>query len=144
MSYRVPPSDVLAVVISEALDEQPTVISQNRLTKIVLGKLRQIDREYAVTEERVRRVAIRYGLARVEIQMREADEKTSYSRCPVCASKMKRVRNTTIFGGIVTLGYKCPQCPYWTGINKRIPVRYVFVRGDQARLQREGNIAILS
>jgi len=131
MAYRIPPSDVLAVVIAEALAEHPTVISQNRLTAMVRAKLKQLDREYAVTEERVRKTAIRYGLTKVQIQTRESDEKSVYSRCPVCGSKMKRVRNTTIYGGVVTLGYKCPRCPYWTGINRRIPVRYVFNREDE-------------
>ena len=34
----------------------------------------------------------------------------------------------TVFGGTVTLGYRCSRCGYWTGLRKRVPTRYVFTR----------------
>jgi DNA-directed RNA polymerase subunit RPC12/RpoP len=48
------------------------------------------------------------------------------SRCPVCNTRITPVKNETIFGGSVTLGYECSFCGYWTGMKRRVPQRYVF------------------
>jgi len=130
MSYRIPPADVLAEAITEALKGRPMVVSQQKLTTMVLKKLREKEPEYAATEERIRKLAIHRNLAKIEIHAREADERSRHGRCPVCSSKMRRIQNETIFGGTVTLGHKCKKCPYWTGLNRRIPVRYVFYGDD--------------
>ena len=71
-------------------------------------------------------------LAKVEIQTREAEEKSRNVRCPVCGSKTKRIQNETVYGGKVTLGYKCRSCGYWTGMKRRVPTRYIFY-GDGAK-----------
>jgi len=41
-------------------------------------------------------------------------------------TKKKRVKNLTIWGGEVTIEFRCNKCGYWTGKKKRIPTRYVF------------------
>ena len=126
MPYRIPPEDLLAEVIRKVLSRRPMVVSQRKLTQMVLKELRSYDEQYAATEERIRKVAIDSSAAKIEIHCREGEERSRYSKCPVCSSKMRRVRNETIFGGTVTLGYKCTKCPYWTGLKRRIPIRYVF------------------
>jgi uncharacterized protein with PIN domain len=126
MNYRIPSSDLLVDVIREVVKKHLTVSSQRKLTGLVLRRLMDIDNEYAASEERIRKVTIDSGVAKIEIHCRESEEKSRYSRCPVCGSKMTRIRNETVFGGTVTLGYKCTKCPYWTGLKRRIPIRYVF------------------
>ncbi len=49
-------------------------------------------------------------------------------KCPVCGARLRKVRNMTVFGGTVTLGYRCDRCRYWTGLRKRVPTRYIFTR----------------
>ena len=126
MSYRIPTSEVLAEAIRDVLRRRPTVGSQRRLTELVLRELKGIDEDYTASEERIRKVAIDSGSAKIEIHCREGEERSRYTRCPVCGSKMNRIRNETVFGGTVTLGYKCTKCPYWTGLKRRMPIRYVF------------------
>jgi hypothetical protein len=126
MSYRLPPSQVLAVAISNALREHTTISSQRHFTALVRDKLRSIDPCYAVTEERVRREAIKHNLVKVAIQTRETEIKSKGAKCPVCGTRMRRVRNKTIYGGAITLGHRCPRCPFSMGLKKRVPVRYVF------------------
>jgi Fe-S cluster biogenesis protein NfuA len=36
------------------------------------------------------------------------------------------VRNSTIYGGSVILGYRCTSCPYSMGTTKKIPTKYIF------------------
>jgi len=132
MAYKIPKADVLAEAIQAALKEQSTVVSQNRFAKLVNDKLKLVDAEYTASEERIRRVALYRKLAKVEIQTREAEEKSRNVRCPVCGSKTRRIQNETVYGGKVTLGYKCRACGYWTGMKRRVPTRYIFY-GDGAK-----------
>ncbi len=126
MTYKVPKANVLAETIKDVLKDQTTVISQNRFAQLVNQYLKRVDAEFTASEERIRRIALLNGLAKVEIETREAEERSKKARCPVCGSKTERIQNETIFGGTVTLGYKCPSCGYWTGLRKRIPTRYIF------------------
>ncbi|MCU0861753.1 MAG: hypothetical protein MUE65_05485 [Methanomassiliicoccales archaeon] len=131
MSYKIPKADILALAIREALREQKTVVSQAKLTELVNHKLRRMDPSYAASEERVRRVTLGSKLAKVEIQTRELEERSRNAPCPVCGKKrMRRIQNKTIFEGRVTLGYRCRSCGYWTGIRRKVPVRYVFNAED--------------
>jgi Zn finger protein HypA/HybF involved in hydrogenase expression len=132
MGYRIPSSEILAEAIKAVLKRHPMVGSQRKLTSLVLKELKTIDEEFTAGEERIRRVAIDSEVAKIEIHCREGEEKSKYTKCPVCGSKMRRIRNETIFGGTVTLGYKCLKCPYWTGLKRRMPIRYVFY-GDGYR-----------
>jgi hypothetical protein len=50
---------------------------------------------------------------------------------------MRRQQNETIFGGKVTLGYKCRACGYWTGLKRRVPVRYIFNADEVGLAKRE-------
>lgn len=126
MSYRIPPKEVLAGVITAVMERHQMITSQRKLADLVLKELKKIDPEFTATESRIRKVAVESGAAKLEIHAKESEEKTRYTPCPVCGSKMKRIRNETIFGGTVTLGYRCTRCPYWTGMKRRVPVRYVF------------------
>lgn len=126
MSYRVPSAEVLAVAIADVLREHGTVGSQRLLGRFVLDKLHCLDRNYTVTEERVRMLAIQSGLASVEVETRDTGIKVKGGRCPVCNSRMRRIRNSTIYGGSVILGYRCTSCAYKMGTTKRVAVKYTF------------------
>jgi C4-type Zn-finger protein len=67
------------------------------------------------------------GLATVDIRCRDTREKTSAGACPVCDGRTERIRNLTVYGGSVTMGYRCRTCGYWTGLKNRVPTLYVFV-----------------
>jgi len=126
MAYKVPKAEVLAEAIRIVLREQNTVISQNHLTELVNACLKRDDPDYTASEERVRRLTLTRKLAKVQIVTREAEERSRQGRCPVCGSKTRRIQNETVYGGTVTLGYKCRSCGYWTGLMRRIPTRYIF------------------
>ena len=126
MSYRIPSEDVLERAMCEVLAEHQTVSSQSRLLRLVTERLLREDDGYRLSGERMRRFAILRGLATVEIKVKDVDERSRYGRCPVCTSKMARIKNMTIYDGTVTNGYRCPVCGYWTGMKRRVPTRYVF------------------
>ena len=101
--------------------------SQRALKRLVEKDLRG-EEVYRVGGPRLRQIAIDSGRLGLEIHCRETDEKKSMVKCPVCGQRLTRVRNMTVFGGTVTLGYRCSRCGYWTGLKKRVPTRYIFTR----------------
>ncbi len=126
-TYRIPKDDQVLAALRRATDLKPIVDSQRKLKRLVERELRG-DEGFKVGEGRLRRIAIDSKLFALRIDTRETDVKKSLVRCPVCGSRLRRLRNATVFGGSVTLGYKCGACGYWTGLRRRVPVRYTFSR----------------
>lgn len=126
--YKVPPDSEILKALYTSMHRRRTADSQRELKSIVQGELENIKPDYRVSEKRLRHLTLRSGFVVVDIHTREERErkKSKMSVCPVCEEKLNRLKNKTIFGGIVTLGYHCPRCSYWTGLRRRIPVRYVF------------------
>ncbi len=126
-SYRIPKDDQVLAALRRATDLKPIVDSQRKLKRIVDREMRG-EEGFKVGEGRLRKIAIDSKLFELRIQTRETGQKKSLVRCPVCGDRLRRLRNATVFGGSVTLGYKCPTCGYWTGLRRRVPVRYTFSR----------------
>lgn len=125
--YRVPKKEQILDALRSIFLRRRGVNSQRELKRLVEKELLS-DEEYKVGEKRLRLLTLDSDLVDVEIHCRESLEKRHLSKCPVCDSRLKKVRNLTVFGGTVTLGFKCPRCAYWSGLRKRVPMRYVFTR----------------
>ena len=126
MAYRIPSDTEVAKAIKDVLDRHGVINSQRKLTELVQRVMRRHDSDYRVSEERVRKLAIDNGLATLEIRCRDTRDKTSAGACPVCGGRTKRIKNLTVYGGSVTMGYKCSTCGYWTGLRNRVPTLYIF------------------
>ena len=125
--YRVPKKEQILDALKSIFARRRVVNSQRELKKLVEKEL-QSDEEYKVGEQRLRHIVLDSNIADVEIICRESPEKRHLSKCPVCGTKLKKVRNLTVFGGTVTLGFQCSRCTYWSGLKRRIPMRYIFTR----------------
>lgn len=126
-SYRIPADQVVRDALARILAARHQVTSQRQLKRLVERDLKG-DEKYRVGGRRLRLAAIDSGLADLEIRTRETIERKSQVKCPVCGARLGKVRNMTVFGGTVTLGYRCGKCHYWTGLRKRVPTRYIFTR----------------
>lgn len=127
MLYKVPKDEEVLKSIKRVMKRHGTINSQDKLRELVERELQKIDKEYRVSKHRVRILAINSSYVSIEIHAREGEaRREAISKCPCCSSKLKVIKNKTIFDGIVTLGFSCTLCPYWTGKKRRIPTRYVF------------------
>ncbi|WP_400259914.1 hypothetical protein [Candidatus Methanomassiliicoccus intestinalis] len=126
MVYQIPSEGRLAIAIADVLRQHDVITSQSKLVDLTRERLKEMNPEYTVTAERVRRVAIQSGVAAVEIKTRELASQKPSAECPVCGSKMRKIKNKTLYGKAITLRYKCTKCKYSTGMSKSIPVRYSF------------------
>ena len=126
MAYRIPSDEKIINAVTKVLKKYRTVSSQYRLKELVENELKTKNDEFHVSGSRIRNLVLKSGLVRIEIHSREGDPDKILNRCPVCNNLLKRVKNQTIFGGEVTIEFRCPNCGYWTGKKKRIPTLYVF------------------
>ena len=126
MGYHIPSDEQVLNSLEKVLKEFRTVNSQNKLQKIVAKELTTKKKKFNVSASRLRNIAINSDFVKLEIHSREGDPKKLMIKCPVCNSSLKRVKNLTIWGGEVTIEFRCNKCGYWTGKKKRIPTRYVF------------------
>lgn len=126
MSYKIPTDEEVLRAIKNVMSTYGVVNSQTKLKELVERELRGTDKDYHVSPRRLRVLALSSDDVRVEIHCRESDTKKGINKCPVCNHKLKFVKNKTIFDGVVIIGHECTHCPYWTGLKRRVPTRYVF------------------
>jgi len=128
MAWKLATDEQLLEALKKALDSRKTMCSQRELRDRVLKELGKQEPGLTASGERLRRLAITSGLAQVEIEWRETDKRTARFKCPVCGSPLKATKNETVFGGTVTLGFRCPKCPFRTTVKRKEPTRYTFTR----------------
>ena len=126
MTYHIPSDEQLVDALKKVLKKSRTIPTQNKLKSLALKKLNKGKIKYGVTPKRLRQLAISSNIAKIEISSREGDPKKTLRACPVCDNTLKKVKNLTIWGGVVTIEFQCKKCGYWTGKKKRIPTRYIF------------------
>ncbi len=127
MPYSIPDDDEIEDALRYVMRRMKGINSLNKLRKLVIKQLKNVDKDYTVSSERLRKIAVKAPFIKTTIYTRKGKKKKKLSgKCPVCSGKLEITKNETIFGGTVTLGYKCTECPYWTTIRRRIPIRYSF------------------
>lgn len=128
MDYALPGDAQILEAALAALKARRTVRSETALLKSVRATLRKADPKFTVGRRRLRLVCLRSGKVEVTAFTRFSDERRPISRCPVCRGAIAPIKNKTVYDGSVTLGYRCKDCGYWTGIKRRIPTLYVYAR----------------
>lgn len=127
MPYSIPSDEEIEDSLRYVMRRTRGVNSLQKLRKLVLKELRNYDPEYTVSSKRLRKIAVTAPFINTEIDARKAEKKDSLrGKCPVCENDLERTKNETLFGGSVTLGYECEECPYWTTLKRRVPTRYNF------------------
>ncbi len=126
MAHKLPSDDEIAMAIISCLREYGIVNSQKKLGELVRRKIRDTESSYIVSDMRIRRIAVYRKLVELELKYKEERHSNLPHKCPICGSKLKRLKNMTVFGGTVTLGYTCIGCKYWTGLKRNVPARYIF------------------
>ncbi len=126
MVYHIPSDEKILGAVKKIFKKYHTVSSQHQLKKLVEKELQNKTQQFHVSGPRLRKVILTSGFVQVEIHTREGDPDKILHKCPVCGHPLQRVKNQTIYGGEVTLEFRCDYCGYWTGKKKKIPRLYVF------------------
>ncbi len=127
MPYSIPDDEEILDALRSVMRRMKGISSLSKLRSLVVKELKIQDPDHTVSHERLRRSAVRAPFLKTRITARRNDSlKSLKGKCPVCSGKLKTTKNETIFGGRVTLGYRCTECPYWTTLKRRVPTRYHF------------------
>lgn len=126
MAYHIPSDKTVIKSVKNVFKKYRTVSSQRKLKELVEKELKIKKKQFHVSEHRLRNIVLKSNLVDIEIHSREGDPHKILARCPVCSNSLQRVKNLTIWGGEVTIEFRCSNCGYWTGKKKRIPTLYVF------------------
>ena len=127
MSHKIPGDEDVLTASQRVILRFGTINSQQQLKVLVQQELNGIDPLYHVSGPRVRSLALKSKFIRCEIKYRSwPDHKTELKRCPVCNSPVHKIKNKTLTGKTITIGFKCNTCPYHTDIPIQIPARYIF------------------
>jgi len=126
MRYYVPSDNDVVKSLRKIFSTYRVIQSQHELQSLVKKDLTSKKLSAGVSGGRIRSIVLRERIADIEIRTREGDPRKSLTRCPVCKEQLRRVKNQTIWGGEVTIEFRCFKCGYWTGKKKRVPTRYVF------------------
>ncbi len=127
MVYEIPEEREVEKIVLRILSRRGIVESQAELLREVLKHLHRKNKNYKLSGKRMRIIALQSGKVKIEIRYKLSDKSVeSIEKCPVCGGKMVKIENSTLDGGKVIIGFKCLNCPYWTGKQLRVPVRYIF------------------
>ena len=127
MPHKIARNEDVLTAIQRVILRFGTINSQRQLKNIVQQELGNIDSLYHVGDARVRSLALKSKFIRCEIKYRHwPNHKTKLKHCPVCSNVVHKIRNKTLSNKIITIGYKCKNCPYQTDLPIKIPARYIF------------------
>jgi DNA repair exonuclease SbcCD ATPase subunit len=127
MSYHIPSDEQVKKALKKIFSKRRTINSQITLKNLVEKELKTKDKNYGVSNNRLRNIAINSDFIKLEIHSREGDPHKIMNKCPVCGHSFKNVKNLTIWGGEVTIEFRCDNCGYWTG-KKNAFQRVMFFR----------------
>jgi hypothetical protein len=119
---KFPKRDAVEFVIKSILSKQ-TVGSQTELQRLVNRRLRAVDREYAITGERLRRIAA--GMPGVVMQVKVRDGPPP-EHCPCCGAGLRRTWTRNLKGTKVPVKVECRGCSYRGREGKWTPGQYRF------------------
>jgi hypothetical protein len=128
MRFKVPNEEVVSQAIKKVMTRNNHIETQTEFLRLVGGELAEIDPEYRVSGERIRRIGLDSNLIKITIEYRESDIKDLPHICPVCRNAMSPVMNRSLEGEYVEIKRKCSVCPYTIGKTVLVPGRYVFSR----------------
>jgi hypothetical protein len=134
MSYKVPDEEVVSQAIRAVMDRALHIETQKEFLRLVRKELSNVDEEYKVSGERIRRIGLESGIIKISIEYRESDISDLPHTCPVCRNAMSPVMNRSLEGDYVEIKRKCTVCPYAIGKTVLIPGKYIFSRAKAGEL----------
>jgi hypothetical protein len=121
--YRIPKNELVHEILKSLAEERREFSSLEGLTREVRNRLRRLNRDYVISAERCRRASAEF----FSIEASPSSKRYAGKECPVCGGGLNVIKNRTINGSDVPLGYRCGKCGYSSKGYLRVPARYGFV-----------------
>ncbi|KAA0003203.1 MAG: hypothetical protein FE044_01845 [Thermoplasmata archaeon] len=122
--YALPKEEEIRNALYSALRKNKSFPSLVKLREAVIKELKKMNPSYTISMRRARVIAARSGFVKISAKMRASNKKLKV--CPICGAKLEPIKNYSLLGEEVIIGYKCKLCSYKAGIKNEMPVRYSF------------------
>ena len=125
MKKMIPKEDLVKRIIYQMLKKYGVVHTQEELWKIVKGELKKINKKFAISPERTRRIAIQIDDLEVTVKTKKS-KKSKPTKCPVCDKKLKTIYGKNLLGENIPIGFRCDFCHYHGDEKFFSPMKYEF------------------
>lgn len=123
---KIPPKDMVVSIMKEVMQRRRVVTTLNELWTLVMTNLKKINRRFAISPQRVKKMAVQ--TPEIEIKAKTRRSKTKVTSCPVCKNGLGKIYGKNLLGKKMHSGYRCKNCGYRTGVKVTVPMKYIFIR----------------
>jgi len=122
--YELPTDEEVRNAIYFALRKNKSFPSLVKLREAVIKELKRMNNNYTISLRRTRIIAARSGCVKINAKMKASNKKLK--ACPICGGKLEPIKNYSLLGEEVIIGYRCRLCSYRASIKNELPTRYTF------------------
>ncbi|MBC7080888.1 MAG: hypothetical protein H5T44_01365 [Thermoplasmatales archaeon] len=121
--YKLPKEEEIRRAIFNAIRKEKSFNSLKHFRDKILNELKKIDEKYTISMGRARNMIARCGFVKISTKNKKSNGKVS--KCPVCYGAIEKIKNLSLLGEKIVIGYRCKICGYRAKIGE-IPYRYEF------------------
>ncbi len=121
--YKLPKEEEIRRAIFNAIKKEKSFNSLKYFRGKILNELKKIDEKYTISMGRARNIIARCGFVGVSTKNKKSDKKVF--KCPVCGGSLEKIKNLSLLGEKIVIGYRCKICGY-KAKKGEMPYRYEF------------------
>ncbi|MEM1513442.1 MAG: hypothetical protein QXW78_00160 [Candidatus Thermoplasmatota archaeon] len=121
--YKLPKEEEIRRAIFNAIKKERSFNSLKDFRDKILNELKKIDENYTISLGRARSLIARSGFVKISIKNKKTDKKIL--KCPVCSGNLEKLKNLSLLGEKIVVGYRCKICGY-KAKKGEMPYRYEF------------------
>jgi len=121
--YKLPKEEEIRRAIFNAIKKEKGFNSLKDFRNKILNELKKIDENYKISTGRARNMIARSGFVKISTKNKKSDKKIL--KCPVCGGALEKIKNLSLLGEKIVVGYRCKICRYKAGKGE-MPYRYEF------------------
>jgi len=127
MDKKIPSKAKLQDVVKQVLSQHLKVNSQEKLSRLVLKRLKRENKDYVVSPVRVKRIALDIPQIEVKAKTKKTVKLQKINNCPICHSRIEPLEVKNLADKKVLIGYQCTGCAYQSDLEAFMPMKYSFV-----------------
>ncbi|MEM5805213.1 MAG: hypothetical protein QW156_03710 [Candidatus Aenigmatarchaeota archaeon] len=124
---KIPHKNLVKEIILEVVKSRLSVESQEELARLVLKRLKKIDKNYTLSPIRVKRIALEIKEIEVKAKTRKTIRLPKIENCPVCESAIVPIKVKNLLNKEIVIGYSCTNCGYQSDLEAFMPMKYIFI-----------------
>jgi len=127
MARKIPTKAQVIEEIKQVVGRRWKVESQEELCMLVLRELQKKNKEFRLTPQRAKRLALTIPEIAVKAKTKRIPRITRIEKCPVCGSQIVPLKGRNLLDRVILIGYKCVNCAFQCDLESFMPMKYIFL-----------------